>query len=100
MSHLRHTVLIRFKPETTEEQIQAVLDGLGTMPEKIGLIRRYEFGRDLGIMEGNPHLALVADFDSADDWKAYQDHPDHQALVRGTISPILESMTRVQYEVG
>ncbi|MEX1125266.1 MAG: hypothetical protein WEE53_06330 [Acidimicrobiia bacterium] len=42
-----------------------------TMPQKMGLIRRYEFGRDVGILEGNPDLALVADFDSADDWRAY-----------------------------
>ncbi len=99
MSHLRHIALLRFKPGTTDDQIQAVLDGLGTMPERMDFIRRYEFGRDVGIMEGNPQVALVADFDSADDWHSYQDHPDHQLLVKEVISPILDSLTRVQYEV-
>ncbi len=100
MSLLRHTVLLRFRSDATENQIQSVLDGLATMPQKMGFIRRYEFGLDVGILEGNPNLAIVADFDSAEDWKKYQEHPDHQALVRDSISPILESMTRVQYEVG
>lgn len=97
---MRHTVLLRFKPGTTEDQIQAVLDGLATMPERIDLIRRYEFGRDLGLMEGNPQVGLVADFDSVEDWKSYQAHPDHQVLVNEIIAPILESMTRVQYQLG
>jgi hypothetical protein len=99
MGLLRHTVLLRFKPGTTDDQVQAVLDGLATMPGKMDFIRRYEFGRDVGIMEGNPHVALVADFDSAEDWRRYQDQPDHQRLVKDVIGPILESMTRVQYEV-
>jgi hypothetical protein len=51
-------------------------------------------------MAGNPQVALVADFDSASDWHAYQNHPDHQLLVKEVISPILESITRVQYEVN
>jgi hypothetical protein len=100
MTLLRHTVLLRFKLDATEEQIDAVLDGLASMPQKMSFIRRYEFGRDLGILEANPQVALVADFDSIDDWRAYQDHPDHKALVRDSIAPILETMTRVQYEVG
>jgi hypothetical protein len=99
MSHLRHTALLRFKPGTTDDLIQAVLDGLATMPGKMDFIRRYELGRDVGIMAGNPQVALVADFDSADDWQAYQDHPDHQVLIKEVISPILDSITRVQYEV-
>lgn len=99
MSLLRHTVLLRFKADATDEQIQAVLDGFATMPQKMDFIRRYEYGRDLGILEGNPNVALVADFDSVDDWQAYQDHPDHQALAKGVIAPILDSMTRVQYQV-
>ncbi len=99
MSQLRHIALLRFKTGTTDDQIQAVLDGLATMPGKMGFIRRYEFGRDVGIVEGNPQVAVVADFDSADDWRAYQDYPDHQVLVKEVISPILDSITRVQYEV-
>ncbi len=99
MGLLRHTVLLRFKPGTSDFQIQAVLDGLATMPGKMDFIRRYEFGRDVGIMEGNPQVALVADFDSAEDWRAYQEHPDHQRLVSEVIGPLLESMTRVQYQL-
>ena len=97
---MRHTVLLRFKEGTSEAQIQSALDGLATMPGEIDLIRRYEFGRDLGIMEGNPEIALVADFDSVEDWRTYLAHPAHMAMVAERITPILESMTRVQYRVG
>lgn len=99
MSTFRHTLMIRFKPEATEEQKQALYRGLGTMPAKIDLIRRYEFGPDLGLIEGNPDMALVADFDSEEDWRAYQSHPEHQAVSREVVQPIAAEMIRVQYRV-
>jgi hypothetical protein len=92
-------MLMQFKDGATEEQIQAALKGLGTMPGKVPGILRYEFGLDLGLIDGNPDLALVADFASEEDWRAYQDHPDHRALVESAIAPINDSMTRVQYLV-
>ena len=99
MSTFRHVMLMQFKDGATEEEIDAALEGLATMPAKVPGILRYEFGLDLKLVQGNPGLALVADFASADDWKAYQDHPDHRALVDSAIAPIKGEMTRVQYLV-
>ena len=99
MSTFRHVMLMQFKDGATEEQIEAALEGLATMPDKVPGILRYEFGLDLKLLEGNPGLALVADFASEEDWRAYQVHPDHQALVESAIAPIKGEMTRVQYLV-
>lgn len=99
MSTFRHILMIRFRPEATEEQKQALYRGLGSMPAKIDLIRRYELGPDLGLIEGNPDMALVADFDSEEDWRAYQAHPEHQVLSRELVKPITAEMIRVQYLV-
>jgi hypothetical protein len=44
-------------------------------------------------------LALVADFDSEEDWRAYQGHPDHLALVDDLVKPIVMEAIRVQYLV-
>jgi hypothetical protein len=69
------------------------------MPELVPGILRYEFGLDLKVMEGNPDLALIADFASEDDWRAYLSHPEHEAMSAGLIAPIKGTMTRVQYLV-
>ena len=99
MSTFRHTLMLRFTADATEQRKQALYDGLARMPEVMDFIRRYEFGTDLGISEGNPDLALVADFDLEEDWRAYQSHPDHLALVNDLVKPIVREAIRVQYLV-
>lgn len=95
----RHTLVINFTDEATEEQKGALFDGLAKMPQVMEFIRRYEFGPDLGLREGNSSAALVADFDSEEDWREYSAHPDHLELVNNLFRPIVSSVTRVQYLV-
>lgn len=99
MSTLRHTLFFRFKDDVTEEQKQAMKDGLASLPGIMPFIRRYEFGEDLGLGDGNPDMALVADFDSEEDWRTYSDHPEHMKVVVENIRPIMSEVTRVQYLV-
>lgn len=93
---IRHVVLLKWKPATTDEQIRAVEDNLGRMPGLMPFIRRYELGRDLGVI-GSHDFAIVADFDTIDDYRDYAEQPDHLAVTRELIGPILESIARVQY---
>ena len=99
MSIFRHTVLMKFSPDATDDQVAAILDGLASMPETMGFIRRYEFGTDLGHLDGAFDLAIVADFDSESDYRRYAENPEHQALIAKRILPVLEQMARVQYSV-
>jgi hypothetical protein len=99
MSTFRHVMLMEFKESATADQIEAALAGLGTMPELVPGILRYELGLDIGIMDGNPDLALIADFASERDWRSYLEHPEHVAVAEKWIAPIKGTMTRVQYLV-
>lgn len=99
MTTFRHNLMIRFTNEATDEEKQALLDGLAQLPKVIDVIRRYEFGTDLGLGDGNPDMALVADFDSEEDWRAYSDHPAHQVVVNELVAPIAAELIRVQYLV-
>lgn len=96
MSTFRHVLMMTFKDEATEDQITAMMEGLSTMPSSISVIIDYRFGRDLGIRDGNPDFALVADFASKDDWQTYQDHPDHQGVL-GLVAAVAADKTSVQY---
>ncbi|MFD2348370.1 Dabb family protein [Nonomuraea ferruginea] len=46
---------------------------------------------------GNHDFAVVADFDSEDDYRAYRDHPRHQAVIAEHIKPILATRAAVQF---
>jgi len=96
---LRHVVLLKFVDEATQEQRQAVLDGLATLPPAIPAIRSYVFGLDAGIAEGNYDIAVVADFDDASAYRDYAAHPLHQQLIAERIRPILAARAAVQYEI-
>ena len=93
---IRHGVLLKWKPGTTDDQIREVEDNLSRMPDLIPFIRRYERGRDLDVT-GSHDFAIIADFDTTDDYRRYADQPDHLTVTRELIGPILESIARVQY---
>lgn len=81
-SLLRHVVCFRFKPETTEEQIQEIVDAFRALPSQIEQIHDFEWGTDVsveGIAQGYTHCFLVT-FLSEEDRDAYLPHPAHKAF--------------------
>ncbi len=91
--------MLRFTRESTEEQKKALFKGMAKLPDVIPQIRRYEFGADLGLGDANPDMALVADFDSEEDWRSYNTHPAHHVVLNELIAPITQEAIRVQYLV-
>lgn len=72
MTTFRHVLMMRFKDDASEEQIGAFFDG----------------------------MALVADFDSDDDWHSYTNLTHYQAFIAKDVVPIVAEGVRVQYEVN
>ncbi|GGQ24178.1 hypothetical protein GCM10010140_63190 [Streptosporangium pseudovulgare] len=95
----RHVVLFTWSETATEEQKAAIATELGRLPGIIPEIRAYAIGADAGVNPGNHEFAVVADFDSLDDYLVYRDHPVHQAVIAEHIKPILASRAAVQYVV-
>lgn len=96
---IRHVVMFRFadgSPPDIAEQFSAAL---ATLPGIIPGIRRYEFGPDAGINQGNHDFVVVADFDDETAYLAYRDHPEHQRLIRELFAPASAGRAAVQYEL-
>ncbi|WP_061300011.1 Dabb family protein [Herbidospora cretacea] len=96
----RHIVLLRWIDEATDEQKAAVVAGLETLPVAIPEVRKYVIGTDAKVSEGTFDLGIVADFDSADDYVVYRDHPVHLKLIDDVIKPILAGRAAVQFPLG
>ena len=79
----RHVVLFRWTDDATEPEI-----------------RRYQFGRDAGLMDDNFDFAIVADFDSREDWRVYWEHPEHVRIIQETLRPVIAGRVAAQYEFG
>ena len=95
---IRHVVMFRWAAGATQEQKQCVAAELSRLPALVPSLRAYRFGADLGLNPGNFDFAVAADFDDADGYLAYRDHPEHRAIVAEFIRPITGERAAVQYE--
>jgi hypothetical protein len=92
-------VVFRFSPSAPADVAERIAEALATLPGVIPELRRYEFGPDARINDGNDDFAVVADFDDADGYLAYRDHPEHQRILRELIRPVIEARAAVQFEI-
>jgi hypothetical protein len=95
---LRHVATFRWTDSTTGDDIAAVEEGLAALPAAIPQIKVFRFGRDAGINEGAYDFAVVADFETVDDYLVYRDHPTHQALLVERIAPQVATRAAIQFE--
>jgi Stress responsive A/B Barrel Domain len=98
---IRHVVMFRFADDATDEQRRALARGLDGMPAATGAVGAddYRHGFDAGLNPASWDYVVVADFASADDYRTYRDHPDHRALIRDLVEPIVVDRASVQYEL-
>jgi len=93
---IRHTVVFRFAEGTPAERVQAIREALMGLPGRVPEVRSFSCGGDLGLREGNADFAIVAEFDDEDGWRAYQDDPEHQRIIRELIAPVTEQRSAAQ----
>lgn len=97
---IRHIVLFTWKADATDQQKELVASELAVLPKTVPGIRAYHFGADAGLVTaGNADFALTADFDDADAYLAYRNHPAHLEVLDNTIKPILERRMAAQLEI-
>jgi hypothetical protein len=79
---IRHIVLVRFKPDVSEELIAGIFEELKTVRDLVPGIGEIVSGRSESpeqIERGYMH-GFTVDFESWEALEAYQTHPDHKAL--------------------
>ena len=90
-------VAFRWTDQATAEQKAAVASELSRLPSLVPSVRSFELGTDIGVNEGNGDFAVCASFDDLDGYLVYRDNPDHQAIIRDLIRPIMEQRLAVQF---
>lgn len=96
---IRHVTLFGWVPEVTDAQQQRAADELRALRPLMTGLRAFHVGPDAGIVAGNFDFAVVADFDDAQSYLAYRDHPAHRAVVEHVTSPITRERASIQYEI-
>lgn len=90
---LRHLVLFVLDDRA---DIDRLVGSLRRLPDLIDEIRSYEVLVDAGLAEGNAQVAVIGTFEDEAGWRAYVEHPEHQAVVQQQIRPHLVTRTALQ----
>jgi uncharacterized protein (DUF1330 family) len=96
---LRHVVLFTWSDAADPERRRATVAALRRLREDVGGMSSLEVSDDAGLVEGNAHTVLVADFADAEAFRRYASDPTHQAVIAEHVRPWLASRSAVQYEV-
>jgi len=93
---IKHVVLMKFKPEVTEDQVDDLDRSLDALPGAIPEILSYDFGRDVVHSERSFDFGLVSSFSDLEALKRYQEHPDHQAIL-GKLTSLCDQIIVVDF---
>ena len=96
---LRHVVLFTWTDEADDARRAATVDALRRLREDVGGMSSLTVSDDAGLVDGNAHTILVADFADEDAFRRYAQDPVHQAVIAEHVRPWLAGRSAVQYRV-
>lgn len=91
---VRHIVCFKFKPDATEAQIDAFIQGFENLENEIEEIKAFEWGLNNspeGFDQGMTHVFQVT-FQDIAGRDAYLPHPAHQAFIQEHLSIVEEGI--------
>ena len=95
---LRHVVMFKFKDESSEDDIQRIIDAFANLQNEIPEIKDFEWGTNNSpenLNQGLTHCFTLT-FDSEEGRAAYLPHPAHKAF-GGILGPHLDKVTVIDY---
>lgn len=95
---LRHVVLFTWSDTADAERRRTTVEALRRLREDVGGMADLVVSDDAGLVDGNAHTVLVADFPDAEAFRRYARDPTHLAVVAEHVRPWLAARTAVQYE--
>jgi hypothetical protein len=95
---LRHAVFFKFKPSSTEQDVDRIVEAFRALPSKINDIREFQWGKNISRFEGEDrftHCFLLTFGDEAGR-SVYLPHPDHKAF-GSVVGPHLAGVFVIDY---
>lgn len=83
---IRHIVLIRFRPDLTEEAIGRLFAPLAPLANRLGFVAHWGRSESPEHIERGYMHGFVADFASWDALASYQGDPEHKAFGSALVS--------------
>jgi hypothetical protein len=97
---LTHLCLITYKdPAAVDAATQRrIEEAYLKLPGIIPGITSMKVGRDLGLLEGNADLCILATFDSEQAFQGYSVHPAHADVIYPVLGHLMQSYVTAQFQ--
>lgn len=97
---VEHVVLLKLKEGVTEEQTQAMMDGLAKLKEIIPGMMAVSGGYNNSPEDKNGGLnfGFIVRFSDISARDGYVPHPEHQELAKTLVRPIVDDVLVFDYE--
>jgi hypothetical protein len=96
---LRHIVLVSFKAEASDAEIQAWRDAVTDMCQGSDEVLSYSLGTNIGSGPNHHDAALVADFEDMDAFRRYTSGEKHKAYVEDHARHVTARLAAIQHEI-
>ncbi|MGY1684555.1 Dabb family protein [Geodermatophilus sp. SYSU D00867] len=96
---IRHVVHFTWSDAADDARRAETVAALRRLPEQVPGSLAFTVAPDAGLVEGNAHAVLVADFPDADAFRRYATDRVHLAVIAEHVRPYLAARSAVQYEL-
>ena len=95
----RHVVMFRWSAVADPAAVTRAFEELARLPGLVPSLSHLSVGGDAHLAAGNFDAVVVADFDDADGYLAYADHPEHVRVISDHLRPLIAERVAVQYAI-
>jgi diphthamide synthase (EF-2-diphthine--ammonia ligase) len=96
---IEHLVLFQWQEQASDDEIEAVIEALRGLKERIPGIVELSCGENFSERSQGFQHGLVVRLKDRAALEAYFPHPEHQKIVQNLIKPILAQIISVDYEI-
>ena len=96
---IRHVVVFTWSEDADARQRASTIEALRGLRESVGGMGSLEVADDAGLVEGNAHTVLIAEFPDVEAFQRYAQDPVHQAVLAEHVRPWLAGRSAVQYRL-
>ena len=94
---IRHVVMFTWSADADAERRATAVEALRGLRDSVGGMTTLVVEDDAGLVDGNAHAVLIADFPDADAFARYAQDPVHQGVLAEHVRPWLAGRSAVQY---
>jgi hypothetical protein len=95
---IRHVVVFTWSDAADAERRATSIEALRRLRDDVGGMTSLAVAEDAGLVDGNGHTVLIADFPDAPAFRRYAQDPVHLAVLAEHVRPWLVGRSAVQYE--